>query len=118
MPSTGSLKLKPLVYIAGPYQHPDPIENTRTAIAIGDAVVAFGGVAVIPHLSMLWHLVSPQPVDEWYARDLDMLAHCHALVRFPGESKGADTEVAFAHEQGISVLDTSEFGSWIREWRP
>lgn len=41
--------------------------------------------------------------DEWMEMDLQWLATCHALLRLPGESKGADEEVAVAREKGIPV---------------
>lgn len=111
--------MKPLVYVAGPYTRPDPILNTRRAIYVADELVADGAAVVIPHLSLLWHLVSPQPIDEWYSRDLDILDHCHALVRFPGESSGADKEVNRARELGLSVFGADErsaWETWIHQW--
>src|SRR4051794_18256077 len=98
---------KPLVYIAGPYTHPDPVLNVRRAVEVAEWLGP-DIVSVVPHLTMLWHLVSPHPLEWWYARDLDLLAHCHALWRMDGESTGADAEVAFAHERGIPVFGKNE----------
>lgn len=95
--------MKPLIYIAGPYTCPDPVLNTRKAVAVAESVLALGGAPVVPHLTMLWHLISPKPVDEWYRLDLDVLEHCAAVVRFAGASAGADKEVAFAQNHGIPV---------------
>jgi hypothetical protein len=107
-----SSKRKPLVYIAGPYTHPDPIENTHRHIQLGMRLVETGLAAVeIPHLSLLAHLVDPHPVDYWYAFDLDKLAHCHFLYRAIGESTGADNEVARAIELVIPVF-YQERGEW------
>lgn len=108
--------MKPLVFIAGPYTHPDPIDNVHRAIAVAQAVEATGCAVIIPHLSMLWHLVAPQPIDVWYRRDLDVLEHCDALVRFTGPSTGADNEMRFAHRQSIPVF-TSELGPGFYTWR-
>ena len=116
--------MKPLVYIAGPYSHPDPVLNTRNACQVADRLVEAGAAVIVPHLSLLWHAISPAPVDEWYRRDLDVLAHCHAVAWLPGASKGADAEVAFAENRGIPVYLTSVDFSWaalctfIKEWRP
>lgn len=96
--------MKPLVYVAGPYTHPDPILNTRRAVEVADELVALGCAVVIPHLSLLWHLISPQPIAEWYQRDLDVMAHCTAVVRFEGVSTGADLEVKTAEALGIPVF--------------
>jgi hypothetical protein len=116
--------MKPLIYIAGPYSHPDPVLNVREACLVADQVVAMGAAVVVPHLSMLWHTISPQPIDVWYARDLDLLDHCHAVVLLPGESKGADAEVAYARARDIRVFSTDHpvamrlLRRFIEEWRP
>lgn len=110
--------MKPLAYVAGPYTHPDPVLNTRRAVDLGDRLDRLGFAVVIPHLSLLWHLVSPQADPEvWYRRDLDVLAHCDLLVRFPGESSGADREVVFAIENGLDVfldeVDDQELAEYV-----
>lgn len=95
----------PLVYIAGPYTNPDPVENTHTAIRVADLLLSDGKVTpVIPHLSLLWHLVCPRPVADWYAYDLEVMARCDAVLRLPGASSGADNEIREAEEQGIPVF--------------
>lgn len=96
--------MKPLAYVAGPYTHPDPVLNVRRACEVADELDAMGYAVIVPHLSMLWHTVSPQPIETWYRRDLDVLAHCHVLVRFEGASTGADAEVAHALACGIPVV--------------
>lgn len=104
----------PLVYIAGPYTNPDPVENTRNAIKAGMRLYDSGwGVPLIPHLSLLAHIVDPREVDYWYELDLAQLDHCSAVWRIPGASTGADKEVAHAEAAGIPV-----FTSWatLRPW--
>lgn len=113
--------MKPLVYIAGPYAKPDPVLNTREACLVADRVVDLGAAVIVPHLSLLWHAISPQPVDTWYARDLDVLRHCHALVRIPGESTGADDEVDEACRLGLQIFSwpiaERQLGMFIGRWR-
>lgn len=106
---------KPLVYIAGPYTNPDPVENVHRAIKAGMDLYRTGQCAVIiPHLSMTAQLVEPHDVDFWYEFDLTQLAHCDALFRLPGDSTGADNEVAFAIEQHIPVFALrSELYAWL-----
>lgn len=104
---------KPLIYIAGPYTNPDPVLNVRRAVEVGEEVSAHGMVPVVPHLTMFWHLISPHPLEWWYAHDLDLLAHCHAIFRFPGASTGADAEVEFARARGIPVFESMDA---LREW--
>lgn len=93
--------MKPLVYVAGPYTTPDPVLNVRRACVVADRLVEAGAAVVVPHLSMLWHLTSPAEIDEWYQRDLDLLDHCQALVRFYGPSVGADREWEYAGDLGL-----------------
>lgn len=115
---------RPLVYVAGPYTHPDPVLNTRAACLMADQLVAAGAAVIVPHLSMLWHAISPASLAEWYRRDIDVLAHCHAVALLPGESAGADAEVQFARERGIPVYSTDQpvafrlLLHFIEAWRP
>ena len=99
---------KLMVYIAGPYSHPDPVENTHRAIKVAEDLIARGFLPIIPHQSMLWQLVSPHPIRFWYDYDLDILERCDILYRIPGESKGADAEVKYAKDKGIPVCETIE----------
>lgn len=96
--------MKRRVYVAGPYTKPDPCINTRNAILAGDEVWAAGFVPFVPHLTHLWHTVSPKPYADWLAYDLEWLPTCDAVLRLPGESSGADGEVARATELGIPVF--------------
>lgn len=99
--------MKPLVYIAGPYSKPDPVLNTRRAIDAGMRLWDTGkATPLIPHLSLLAHLVSPRPEETWYALDLEQLGRCDAVWRLPGESVGADAEELHASGRGIPVLDS------------
>lgn len=113
--------MKPLIYVAGPYTKPDPVENVRLAIGWAEEIENHGCAVFIPHLSMLWHLVSPADINRWYVRDLEVLDHCTALLRFPGLSVGADREVEYAGKLGLPVFDAHRDGkqaAWrqLREW--
>jgi len=103
---------KPLVYVAGPYSS-NPAGNVRRAIEEAEKIEGIGAAVLIPHLSLLWDMVSPAPVGRWYERDLHLLERCDALVRIPGESYGADQEVAFAEERDIPVFPCTTAG-WTR----
>lgn len=86
--------MRPLLYVAGPYIRPDPVENTHRAIRVGEAIYDLTNwVPIVPHVTMLWHLVSPHEVDYWYEYDLHVLRRCQAVVRLPGASTGADREM-------------------------
>lgn len=93
-----------LLYIAGPYTNPDPVQNTHRMIRIADALWELGIVPVVPHLSLLWHLVSPRPYEQWLEYDLHVMARCDAVLRVPGPSTGADREVFQATRSGQPVI--------------
>lgn len=95
---------KPWIYVAGPYTKPDPVVNARNAIITAIALRDLGCVPICPHLSMLAHLVSPQPYEFWMRWDFDLLEKCDAVLRLDGDSPGADQETALADTLGIPVL--------------
>jgi len=45
---------------------------------------------------------------EWLAMDEVVISRCDLIVLLPGESKGADREVAYARKRGIPVLTLDE----------
>lgn len=92
-----------LVYIAGPFTS-NPMHGTRAASLAGDVLYDAGHDASVPHLSILDDLITPHDSDYWYERTLRMVEHCGLLLRLPGESIGADREVARAKELGIPVF--------------
>jgi hypothetical protein len=97
--------VKEKVFIAGPYSKGDVALNVRKAALAADRVWAAGFVPFVPHLTALFHLVCPHPYDDWLALDLEWLAACDHLVRLPGESAGADAEVARARALRIPVYE-------------
>jgi len=101
------------VYIAGPYTHPDPVENTHKAIYMADTLRELGFIPFCPHTTLLWHMVCPHEPDYWYKYDLDWLAQCDVLLRLPGESWGADEEMKFAIAHDIPVVrSVDELVAW------
>jgi hypothetical protein len=105
---------KPLIYIAGPYTLPDPVLNLHRALEVAEEVEHIGGAVLVPHLSMIWHIVSPDEEIVWYERDLQQMARCDAVVRFPGDSVGADKEVKEAERMGLPIFyyDWLEAAEW------
>ena len=91
------------VYIAGPYTKGDVGENVHTAIKVAEQVVNMGHTPFVPHLSHFWHLIRPRPYEFWLDYDLVWLRVCDVVLRYPGESLGADREVRVAEEAGIPV---------------
>ena len=110
----------PLIYIAGPYTRPDPVENTHKAIQVGLELYETGlMVPFVPHVSLLVHLVAPRPYTYWLDYDIHFLAHCHAIYRIRGESSGADDEVQWAFENAIPIFFEEQRETlcrWAESW--
>jgi hypothetical protein len=107
---------KPLVYVAGPYGQGDVVpSNVRRAIEHADRFLAMGFIPIVPHLCMVWEAQSPKPYSEWLRIGATWLLRCDVLFRIPGDSPGADMEVALAKEHGIPVcLSLQELEQWIK----
>ena len=91
------------VYISGPYSK-HMVEGTRNAILAAEELREAGFLPFVPHLSLLWDLVCPSPYDEWITYDLAWLDKCDFLLRLPGDSPGADQEVAHAQKLGMPIF--------------
>jgi nucleoside 2-deoxyribosyltransferase len=97
-----------LIYIAGPYAHPDPVQNTNRACKVADELILDGFIPYIPHLALLWHLITPHNEQFWYDYNYHMLKRCDAVLRIDGDSVGADKEIELAKEYGIPVFYSGE----------
>ena len=97
-------KTPSLIYVAGPYTKPDPVVNTHRMIQIADALLELGVVPIVPHLTMLWHLLCPRPYEQWLEYDLQVMNRCDVVLRVPGLSSGADGEVQEANRLGQPVI--------------
>lgn len=96
------------IYISGPYTKGDTCENTNNAIKIANKILDAGHIPFVPHLAHFWHTMTPRPWQDWMKIDLAFLPSCNILLRLPGESKGADIEVAKAMELNIPVFYSYE----------
>jgi hypothetical protein len=96
------------VYVCGPYTHPDPVENSNRAIKVANRFVAVGFTPIIPHLTLMWHLVYPAPAEFWYDYTMQLMFRCDVVYRMKGESKGGDLEVEEARKAGIPVFFEDE----------
>ncbi len=92
----------PLTYLAGPYSS-DPERNTARAIEALHHLLDAGVPAICPHLSHLAEQHQARDYEDWMALDLRLLERCDVLVRLPGDSAGADREIAHARRCGIPV---------------
>ena len=100
------------IYIASPYGRragasPDQCErNTQTAIEAARILIKKGHVPFVPHLFHYVHTRwndSPNE-DVWLAICLTWVPTCDAILRLPGESKGADIEVLKAWSYGKTIF--------------
>jgi len=92
-----------LIYVSAPYSKGDVTENVRRACMVGNLILAKGHIPFVPHLSHLWHIISPKTYQEWLDMDFAYIYRMDALIRVPGDSSGADREVALAEKLGIPV---------------
>ena len=92
-----------LIYVSGPFTLGDQWANVRTACLAGNEILKLGHCPFVPHCTAIWHVITPKTFDRWLEIDSVILARCDAVLRLPGESKGADREVALALEKHIEV---------------
>lgn len=106
---------KPWVYIAGPYSN-NNVKNTRTAVKIANMLI-ISFVPIIPHLTMLWDMMTPKPYETWLEYDKEILKKCDVLYRFKGQSSGADGEEEAAMGMGMPVFRTlTDLYEWRKGW--
>jgi len=96
------------IYISGPYTIGDVAMNVRRAIDAGDKILEKGHTPFVPHLTHFWHFISPKSWETWMKIDKEWITFCDAVLRLPGESKGADLEVEYAETLGIPIYYSLE----------
>lgn len=100
------------IYIAGPMlTSGNPYQNVRDGIRAGTILMKRGYVPFIPHLTAVWEIAAPEDFtyEDWLSMDFEYIGMADALLRLPGDSRGADREIAEARRLGIPVyysLDT------------
>ena len=102
-------KLK--VYVVGPYSAEDESEiehNVDAAIRMGEHIAEAGFVPFIPHLFHFWGRCYPHEYEFWMMQDIEWLKVCDAILRLPGESRGADREVGIAQDLGLRLFFSIE----------
>jgi hypothetical protein len=99
------------IYVAGPLStgtYSETTANIRRAIDYADSIFLMGGAPFVPHLSHFWNLFHMHSWDEWMELDHEWIKVCDALFRMPGESRGADQEVAWMKALGKPVYYNME----------
>jgi len=92
------------VYIASPYTKGDQALNVRLQMDVGHKLLDLGCAPFVPLLYHFMHISFPHHYNEWLDLDLIWLKQSHCLIRFPGESSGADYEVSRAIKWDIPVF--------------
>jgi len=101
------------IYVAGPYTpKSDDVHdaariahlNTRKAILAGIEVIKKGHLPFIPHLTHYLHLETQEPLTKefYYNYSMEWLTLCDGLL-YLGSSSGADLELKFAKDHGLSI---------------
>lgn len=97
------------VYLAGPITLGDRTENFRNFCRWQKWLMEQGFAVLNPGLSMLhpdaWNI----PHESWMVSCLPWLEWAECVIRLPGESRGADAEVARAESLEIPVFYASDF---------
>lgn len=103
-----------VIYISSPYSIGDVGENVSRHMEAANIVMNMGHCPIAPLLTHFMHIVRPRPYEDWMACDLELVKRCDIVWRLPGESKGADREMAAAIEAGIPVAESfAELQDWL-----
>ena len=92
------------IYVAGPMTKGDFWANVHAAIDAAQALRERGWFPHVPHFYAYWNARHERPYEDWLAQDFCWLEACEAIVRLPGDSAGADREVAYAQRLGMPVF--------------
>jgi hypothetical protein len=115
-------RVKKRVYIAGPISKGDMLHNVEQADRAFAALLKAGFAPFCPHWSVFHNSAyrtgpsldrvvaeadakpNGTTYEDWMGVDLPWVEVSDALLRLPGDSTGADMEVACARDHGIPVF--------------
>lgn len=70
----------------------------------------------VPHYNCFFQITHPRSQEDFMRLDFAFLEVCHAVLRIPGESIGADREITFANIHNIPVFCTmSDLLIWVND---
>lgn len=101
----GALKA---VYIASPYTIGDTAINVRSQLEAADKLMDHGLCPIVPLFTHFQHMHKPRPYKDWLAIDFEKIKRSDAVLRLPGESSGADSEVQLALSLSLPVFYSFE----------
>lgn len=94
---------KAMVYVAGPITS-NPFGCVRESVPVFLELREMGLVPFMPQWSVLPEMIEKIDYEVWLEHDFDIIRHCQAIVRLPGDSPGADREGMFGAELGIPIF--------------
>jgi hypothetical protein len=110
-----------LILIAGPYRSGTNDDPTKMAANLARLEEAAWPIFAAGHVPMIGEWValpvlhsagesvsSPLAEQVMYPVAQRLLEHCDGVLRLPGESTGADLDVAFAQRRGLPVYHRLE----------
>ncbi len=108
---------KDLIYVAGPYSATKDFtieENIARAEAVSIALIRNGFHVLTPHKNTSGYQIYEGDklcYETWIAQDLNLLSRCDAIYVMKDSkcSNGVENEIKFAKENGILVIDGSQF---------
>lgn len=103
---------RPRIYVAGPITLGDVAGNLHTGIEVSLFLLETGYSVYSPFALTAFAIekhgappaVGSPGYENWLHNDLAWIEQCHALLRLPGQSAGADREVAHALAHGLFVF--------------
>jgi hypothetical protein len=102
------------IFISGPYGDNNPkeviAENVRKADELARYLLSKGHQVYCPHkMSWGWEDDKRLTTEQFYELDKSFLRYwANAIVRIPGESKGADGEMLLAKDMKLKVYELLE----------
>lgn len=95
------------IYIASPYTGQEEA-GVQRQIEVASELISLGYAPFWPLSSHFLNQHKYQDYNVWLRLDFAWIDSCDALLRLPGESNGADLEVAHAGVIGIPVFYSVE----------
>lgn len=106
------------VYVAGPMTVGDYYDNVHLGIKVGRKVFEDGMAPYVPHLDAFMYMGRGQEDTEMWADflewDVEWVSQSEAVLRIPGESRGADLETKHAQRLGIPVFQLSSYDALVK----
>lgn len=100
--------MRPRIYVSGPISLGCQFKNFQQFCEAFYALVEAGFAPFNPGLTLILPGNTSISHADWLAIDLPWVAVADAILRLPGESKGADEECGYARTIGIPVFDSIE----------